>query len=253
MRLIAEQPILVYPGKSKSLIKMIRRGGEHPVMELKIKYPDWSEEILQLLPYWMKVRVEVLSALTLSPDHLKRIRRDLKEIVLDLPSENRQPYQFILKEMKKRPELMDIPRMIEYMVMAEALYVLDCIKILIAEPEQKLKNVVFHGLTLPSYQGRAEKRDYNISSVWIFHNYGGPAIDLLLIECLHLAVDKINNVIQGKDMDLLKILKIKCNKFKPVSPLSKEKKKQSRFRRDLKKILSLLNSTKSFLFVSNLP
>lgn len=229
-RMIADQPIIVYAESSLSIEDMIKQGEEHPVMQLAEKYPgDWSRES-QMLPFLMKITVSVRKDLPFSDAHLVRIRQDVQMIVGDLPAGYRRAYSPIIRELKTSTvATMGIPRVIEYLTMVGARYVFDCIdKDAAFKPRRRLK---LEGLTLPIDEahddgGGSQDDRRTVTSVWLFHNFRSADIDSLLMECQHLAEEKVEHVLAGKPMDLLNILKIKCEKFRPMPLPHEERSKQ---------------------------
>lgn len=218
--MLVDQPIIVYPERSQSIGEMIRKGQEHPIRELEAKYPGKWAHKLQMLPFVMKIIVSQKSNLHLEPTHLRGIRRAVLEIVRDLPVSYYRFYWPIMKELKKcDASSMDIPRLIEYLTMVGVHYVFDCIERNVYEkPRRRLR---LEGLTLPVELG-TQPKDRILTAVWLFHNYKIVDIDLLLIECQLLAVEKIRAVLAGREMNLLSILKIKCQKFHPVPSRKRE-------------------------------
>lgn len=209
-RLLVAQDVLIYQSPSQQAYKK----GSHILQKLKEMYPDWLDKNQIFLPYVMRIKVDIRVNLPWEKPQLEILRKDIKTIVADLPASYRAGYEKIISVLANDdPVEMDIPRAIEYLTMVHARYILDCIR----KTEPTLPIVLFDGLTLPTKSNRERRR----WQVWIFHNHRSPDIDNLLIECQHLAVERIRTIMSGNKMNLLRILKIKCRKFKPAELIKK--------------------------------
>lgn len=250
MRVISTQPILVYPEKSREIAEIVRRGGKHPLIELEVKYPgEWVKNI-QILPFLMKVRIEWEKDLEFGKRHLSLLRGVIRQMVNALPKKYRSSYSNLIEAVERieeKPEseingAMDVPRAIEYLTIASCRYLIDNN----SSGSSKDRRIVLQGLTLPSRRIRNQK----ITFVWLFHNYNGPEIDALIMECLGLAREQISAFLglQG-EMNLSKILTHKIRKFRPPRSKSYRRKCRQRLRHQVGKALSSWFS--SFLFNSS--
>lgn len=249
-QLIAGQSIIVYAEPSRSIEDIIRKGDKHPVIQLADKHPGGWVQKLQMLPFLMKITVSVSDDLHFDDSHLARILQDVRTIVRDLPVGYRRAYGPIIRELETSTvETMDIPRTIEYLTMVSARYVFDCIdKDVEIKPWRRLR---LEGLTLPIDEphddGGGSKEDRIVTSVWLFHNFRSADIDSLLMECLHLAGEKAKAVLAGRTMDILNILRIKCEKFHPVPP-EERSRQQSNASRRLRRLLGTMDFFKKKVF-----
>lgn len=226
-RVIANQPIRIYPQMSQTLMDFAKKGRPHPLTSLLAKYPgDWSKDIL-VLPYLMKVKIEADRKLQLDHSHILVVSKDIADIVGLLPAELHQPYQYVLENLQKPDALerMNIARVIEFLAIASCRFILDSIRI----EQQSEREISLQGVVLPSYVRKGFER----TNVWLFHDLG-ESIDPLLIDCLNLATERVKSIIESRDMDLTAILKKKCYKYSPSGSGVPPKKSLGPVRRVIK-------------------
>lgn len=214
-RIVAEQPILVYCGHTQMIEEAIKRGGCHPIVELTNKYgPKWAKQ-QDILPAIIKLRVVVKEDVIVSESHIKTVRDEIARIVKSLPKPYQSFYEVIIGNLDNKDEKMDVPRLIEYLTMVSVRYILDCIR----RDREDIPAISLSGLTFTA----RKKGDRFNTQVWIFHNYSQQDIDALFDECVKLSAKMLKIILSGKgQINLLKILDIKCHSDEYALPLSED-------------------------------